>query len=362
MVVLLESGTGKLSLEKDQGGYGTQTYVFATPNLADGALHHMAYNEFENLLYIDGTSYSLSAFNGTDQRMLTVGSYAGARLWDGTISQVAVYCRSITVAELAGHYATGTTAYVGETANVRMSRLASYVGLTVTTQGSAFDPMASQALLGKSALDHMREIETTESGKLLSSRAAASLVFQSRDLRYNPTPALSLAYADLETQNVKLADDDQKMINTVEATRVGGATQRIINQSAIDTYGPGYKRQLELFKTSDNSVADAANWLVSRYADPPPEIRQVPVEAYSMPLATYRALLNADVSTVLQLTGLPDQAPATTSTVVIEGYTETIGLRQHHLDFHTSRAQTDSVWVLDDPVYSVLGSTTRLAY
>lgn len=361
LVILLESGTGKLTLEKDQGGYGTQTYVFATPNLADGALHHVVHSEVENLIYVDGVSYSLTAFQGIDLRMLTVGGYQNARLWSGTISQLAVYLRGITAAELAGHYATGTTEYVGETADVRMTRLASYVGLAVTTQGTAFDAMASQAALGRAALDHMREIETTESGKLLASRSAAGLVFQSRNLRYNPVPVLSLAYADLDTDGVEYAHDDQKQVNDVEATRSGGATQRVTNQASIDTYGP-YKQPLELFKTNDNSVLDAANWLVSRYADPPPEIRQVPVDAFTLPLASYRTLLNADVSTTLALTDLPDQAPSTTATVVIDGYAETIGLSKHHLDFYTSRAQTDSVWILDDPVFSVLDSTTRLAY
>jgi hypothetical protein len=361
VVVLLESGTGKLALEKDQGGNGTQSYVFPTPNLADGKLHHLVYNEFSNDLVIDGTTYNLFAYNGTDMRMLTVGGYAGSRLWSGTISHVAVYCRSITATELAGHYTTGTTAHVGESASARMARIASYVGLSVTAQGATFDPMASQAQLGQSALTHMREIETTESGKLLASRASVGLIFQSRGLRYNPTPAVTLAFADLETDDLDLLDDDQKMVNTVVASRPEGATQRIVNQAAVDTYGPK-PRNLTLLKTSDNSVADASNWLISRYADPPPEIRQVPVQAYSLPLATYRALLDADVSTVLGLTSLPEQAPAPTATLVVEGYSERISAGQHLLDFHTSRAQTDSVWFLDDPTYSVLGSTTRLAY
>ncbi|MEV5979119.1 DUF6415 family natural product biosynthesis protein [Streptomyces sp. NPDC052114] len=119
---------------------------------------------------------------------------------------------------------------------------------------------------------------------------------------------------------------------------------------------------LDLLKSSDLKVLDAANWVVSRYADSPTETRQAPVDAYTLPLVTYRALLAADVSTVLELTGLPDEAPAPTATVTVEGYSETITRNRHLLNFHTARAQTDTVWVLDDPTYSVLGSTTRLAY
>ncbi|MFD0436999.1 hypothetical protein [Streptomyces chartreusis] len=362
MVISLNSATGSLQVQSQSPGSALVATVWGTPDLADGQLHHLVYNEFTGEVAVDGVTYSASNFSPNDQRLLYVGGFQNARLWNGTISHVALYVRSVTTADLTPHYTTGTTGHAGESASTRMSRLASYVGLAVTTQGSAFDAVASQAELGRSALEHMRDIARTESGKLFTNRSSGiPLVFQSRDLRYNPVPALTLDYADLETDDFEYAYDDQKVVNAVTASRPGGATQRVISQASIDAYGEK-PQDLALLKNTDNSAADAANWLISRYADPPPEARQVPVEAYSMPVATYRALLNADVSTVLGLTALPDQAPGSTATAVIEGYAEKIGLRQHNLDFHTSRADTDTVWVLDDSTYSVLDSTTRLAY
>ncbi|HVK45078.1 MAG TPA: hypothetical protein VM429_09270, partial [Micropruina sp.] len=109
-------------------------------------------------------------------------------------------------------------------------------------------------------------------------------------------------------------------------------------------------------------VIDAGTWLVIRYADPQPELRQLPVETASLSTTTYRALLDADISTVITVTGMPAEAPSPTVTAIVEGYTERITEAQHFLDFHTSRADLGAVWVLNDPVYSVLGSTTRLAY
>ena len=107
-------------------------------------------------------------------------------------------------------------------------------------------------------------------------------------------------------------------------------------------------------------MLDAANWLVSRYADPPPEVREVPIEAYTMP--NYSDILDGDISEYFSVTGMPAEAPATDMRLTIEGYTETIKSRSHLIKFRTSRSATDSVWVLDDAVYSVLGTTTRLAY
>lgn len=361
LIISLESGTGKVKLEYTQDALPIQSVVATTPNLADGNLHHLHFHELNDELYVDGILYNAITTSSADLRMLSIGGYANGRLWAGTISHVAVYLKSITSAEITPHYTTGSTQHIGESAAVRLARIASYVPVPVTAQGSIFDGMAAQSTLGNSPLAHLKEIEATESGKLLADRASAGLIYQARDVRYNQISAMSLAFADLETDELELADDDQKMVNTVTGSRPGGATQRVVDQVARDTYGP-YERPLDLLKSSDLKVLDAMNWTVSRYADPPTEIRQVPVDGYTMPLLVYRALLAADVSTVLDLTGLPDQAPAPTATVTVEGYTETITRNRHLLDFHTARAQTDTVWVLDDPVYSVLGSTTRLAY
>ncbi|WP_371528371.1 carbohydrate binding domain-containing protein [Streptomyces sp. NBC_01283] len=361
LIISLESGTGKAKIEHMADGIASPAIVIATPNLADGQLHHIHYHELNQQLYVDGVLYSAVTSTAVDLRLLYVGGYAGTRLWSGTISHLAVYLRAITSAEIIPHYTTGSTQHIGESAAVRLARIASYVPVPVTTQGSIFDGMAAQSALGNSPLSHLKEIETTESGKLLADRGTAGLIYQARDVRYNQVSAVSLAFADLETTDLEVADDDQKMVNTITASRPGGATQRVVDQAARDTYGP-YEKPLDLLKSSDLKVLDAANWLISRYADPPTEIRQVPVDGYTLPLATYRALLAADVSTALTLTGLPEQAPAPTASLTAEGYTETITRGRHLLDFHTSRAQTDTVWVLDDPVYSVLGSTTRLAY
>lgn len=332
-------------------------------DLADGQVHQVVYDERNAKVYVDdGSGFNVSVSTMFRLQDLWVGGYRGAQLWDGTIAHLALYApESAAPGWYTDHYVAGTTAFVGEAADVRAARIADYAGLALTGQGSTFDGMASQGHLGKTALQHLRDIEVTESGRLIADRAGPGLVLQSRDLRFNPTPVTTLEYADLETDDVELTDDDQKLTNIVGADRPGGATIRVLDQPSIDAYGPK-KKQLTLYKDTDLAVADTANWIVQRYADPPPEIRQVPVEAYTMPLAVYRALLDADVSTALALTGLPAQAPEDSATVTVEGYSETIGYNSHRLDFHTSRTTTDSVWILDDPVYSQLGITTRLAY
>ncbi|MCX4576522.1 LamG domain-containing protein [Streptomyces sp. NBC_01571] len=365
--VLSLSASGALQIEWTNLGVTSLTVetVDGTSGLADGAWHHVIYDQNAGAVWVDGTlrDSALAVTYGFDQRILHVGGYRNTRLWAGSVAHVALYGVSVsTGASLTPHYTAGTTAFAGEDADVRIQRLARYAGIpSVTIAGTTHDPIASQGEGGSQVVARMREVESTESGHLFAARDFYGLEYQSRDVRYNPIPAaesFTIDYADLEP-GTSLADDDQKLVNSVEAARPGGATQRVSAPQSVFAFG-AYPQTLNILKTSDNSVLDAAYWLVSRYANPGPELREAVIEAYTMP--GYLAILDADISSYFTVYNLPSQAPASSLRVTVEGYTETLKERSHIIQFHTSASVNDSVWVLDDSVYSVLGSTTRLAY
>ncbi|MFB7219335.1 hypothetical protein [Streptomyces sp. NPDC056227] len=360
------NGSGALQAEAMTDGNTWVTATVASGNLADGKLHHFAYDESSNNVYVDGVLKTSGFVNWmVGLRNLTVGAYAGGRLWSGTIGHIMLTATQYTGigSQMAIHYQAGTTAFAGERADVRMTRLAKYAGVnSVTIFGTTHDPVAGQGEGGSGVVARMREVEATESGRLYAERDYYGLAYQSRDQRYNPDPAsevFTIAYADLNTLGVQLADDDQKLCNQVEASRPGGATQKVTAASSVLAFGL-YGQQLSILKTSDNSLVDAASWIVSRYANPDPELREVPIEAYTMP--NYLSILDAEISSFFSVTGLPAQAPAASMRVTVEGYTETIKENSHTIQFRTSASARDSVWVLGDATYGRLDSTTRLAY
>lgn len=366
-VVLALSAAGELTIEDTDGG-GSLIVHNTGVVLTDGNWHHILYDTYgAKQVWIDGSSgpLLLAPPDMSALRTLHVGGYRNGRLFNGQIAHVAVTFSSGDVGSAlsSAHYSAGVNGFAGETADARIERLARYAGLSsVTIWGSTHDDIASQGPAGTTVVARMREVESTESARLYAERDWYGLAYQSRDVRYNPDPAsevFTIAYADLETSRVSLADDDQKMVNEVEAARPGGATQRVTAPSSVLAFG-SYPQQLTILKTSDNSVLDAAYWLVSRYANPGPELREVPIEAHTM--TSYLDILDADISSYFSVTSLPSQAPAASLRVTVEGYTETIKYNSHLIQFHTSTTITDSVWVLDDPTYSVLDSTTRLAY
>ncbi|MDV7220619.1 LamG-like jellyroll fold domain-containing protein [Streptomyces prunicolor] len=363
------SASGALQIEWTASGSSTLTVttVDGTSGLADGKWHHFQWTQsLSGSVSVDGVGVdaSVPVTDGFDQRFLHIGGYRGTRLWSGSLAHVALYARPSIGSVLTTHYASGMTGNAGEDADTRIARFCEYVGLVdLIVQGSTFDPIASQGPGGTGAVARMREVESTESAKLFAARDQYLMTFQSRDLRYNPSPAgesFTIAYADLETKSVGLADDDQKLTNSLEASRPGGATQKVTAPASILAFGVYDPGALSILKTSDNSVLDAAYWRVSRYANPGPELREVPIEAYTM--SNYLAILAADISSYFSVTSMPSQAPFSSVRVTVEGYTETIKERSHLIQFHTSTTNGDSVWVLDDTTYSVLDSTTRLAY
>jgi hypothetical protein len=365
LVLSLASATGFLTVTSKQSGGTAVTTTAGTANLADGRLHHVIYDAEVQELYVDGVS--IGAFAGIlavqDLSTLTVGAnQVGGSLWSGSISAVAVYFdTSMSASSLADHYTCGTTGYAGETADERAFRLTAYIGLNFGDSGTFTTGIAEQAALGRTCLEHLRDVEATESGKLYASRGAPQIQLQARSVRYNPSSALSIVYADFEPGDFELAYDTQKVANVLTLSRPGGATQRMVHAASKAARGP-IGRAVDTLCTSDLVVTDLGNWLLYRYAVPVPELRGVTIEAFTMGLATYRTLMAADISTVFTVTSMPAQAPTSSMSATVEGYREDIRHNQHSLQFLTSRTVTSTVWVLDDPLYSVLDSTTRLAY
>lgn len=364
-LVFALNASGVLTVESTETGDALSVVTTGSGVLTNGAWHHVIHDNSDKSIWIDGFQVggALAIPTMINHRILHVGGYRGGRLFAGQIAHVAIHHGTGPAAAIyAEHWTAGTTAFGGEPADERIERLARYAGVaSVTVFGTTHDAIASQGEGGTGALARMREVETTESARLYAERDYFGLAYQSRDVRYNPDPSgevFVIDHADLDTNDLELTDDDQKLINSVEASSPGGATQRVTAPESILAFGE-YPQQLTLLKVTDLAVLDAAYWTISRYADPLPELREVPIQAYTLDF--YEDVLDADISSYFTVFNLPAQM-APESRVTVEGYTEKIGEQSHLITFRTSAAARDSVWVLEDPVYSALEQTTRLAY
>ncbi|MGO1049778.1 carbohydrate binding domain-containing protein [Crossiella sp. CA198] len=361
----LESGTGKLKIVFRQQ-LASATVVWNTGNLADGSVHHVVYEESGSggRVWVDGVDKGLDAavLLLANLRRLEIGGTDGVTLWSGGgISHVAIYATGggLGGTRIGTHNTAGANGFAGEGGNARAPRLAAYAGaISVATQGSTWTQLASQGAGGKTVLAMMQEAAATESAQVFAARSNG-ITYQSRDVRYNRAASVTLAAVDLEA-DIAWADDDQFLFNVVNGSRPNGPAIRVRDTASITANGT-YESDLNLLHYNDSNLLDAVNWRLNRHADPAPRLNRLPIEGARLPTATYRALLEVTISDVIAVTGLQSQAPASSATVTVEGYTELIKPGQHFWSFDTSPSVVDQVWVLDSSTYSVLGTSTRLA-
>ena len=93
---------------------------------------------------------------------------------------------------------------------------------------------------------------------------------------------------------------------------------------------------------TDNDAADLAAWIIARSADPDPRLSEFTVDVLTQP-ALAASVMALEISSMVQVTGLPASAPWTSTTVFVEGYTETVSATGWSITFTCSPATTSRV-------------------
>lgn len=385
----LQTGTGEVSLMNISAtgklhaaaapNLGANTYdLTSAATVADGNTHHALIREtisggnLTATLFLDGVSVATStvaytAFGSRDRLAVGGAPSGGFGMFGGTISHVAIRSGTteLTADRVLQHANSGLTGFSGERSDQRIARLARYAGVPsaeVTVETGQSTSIVNQVTNGLTPLALMRDVVRTEAGVLFDTKDGV-LRFRPRSYRYNAESSLTLAAAgDGELQaNLEPRLDDQGLVNDVTASREGGVSVRAVDTASIADYGI-YRDEVRMLTTSDNEVTDAANWKL--YTSSTPQVA-VPVAEADLTLATplQRAtILTADIGSRITLGDLPSQAPATTMDFFVEGTTDRITAERYLVAFNLSSAALSGVWQLDSAVYSVLNTSTRLAY
>lgn len=346
--------------------------------LTTGATHHavlkasLSGSNLTLTLIADGVSSSASpaAFGSTtfgEFRKLWVGGDVENGVFNGTVAHAAVYAQASTVladACFVEHYHAGADGFTADGSGARIQRYARLAGIPsaeISAAPGLAIGIAHKDTTGVDPLVAMEAVRLTEDGVLFDA-GSGTLTFQGRDNRYNTTSAFTLDAGTSEVQQgftPKL--DDQQVSNDVTASRPGGIEVRSINQASIDAIGY-YRDSIEVLTTSDAEVQSRADWEVNRRGTPRVTVPEVKVHLNECSSSLITSLLAADIGTRFTTSGLPSQAPASSMDFFIEGITEDIGPEDYWISFNTSRPELSNVWRLDSSTYSVLDSTTVLAY
>lgn len=356
------------------------TYTLTSAaTVSDGLTHHAALRErYDGTntvahLFLDGVSVANTTIAGdwrnTVYRVIGGGGALSANsCYAGTLAHVALTWSSAAISDtrIQQHSLAGSTGFSGEASGARISRLATYAG--VATADTDLDTgqstsIANQETSGQTPLSLMEDVVTTEGGLLFDARDGA-LTFHDRAHRYNAASVLALSAATGAgeiTKDLEPKLDDQNLVNDVTASRDAGVTVRAVDTASVSEYGT-YRADVQLLTTSDSEVTDAANWKVNIGSTPRVRIPTVTVGIRRLSTSQATAVLAREISDRITLSNLPPQAPASSAGFFIEGYSETVTDLAYAITFNVSTAELSGVWQLDSSTYSVLNTTTRLAY
>lgn len=374
------TAAGKLQVASIDVVGGTLYTTTSAATVADGQTHQVvvrhsfnAVSGIDATVYLDGLGIFTTTFSASWNQFIQrvfVGGRGDGRCFSGTIAHVVVYGGVFfgfaggtpAGARAAIIWSAATTGFAGERSDQRIARLLSYAaqGTIVTSLETGLSTSIQyQDTTNNDVLSLINDVVNTENGLFFIS-GGGTCVFQARSHRYNQTTRATFN-ANEYGRALQPRQDGFGLLNDLTVSRTNGITTHIINSDSVTQYDT-YSDQQNLITTSDNEVVDRANWLVNIYGTPRTRYSVVPIDVLTQQSAVAPEVLSIELSDQIVLAGLPPSAPASSTTLNVEGWTETLALDVWEVDYNASPSTQSAVWVLDSSQYSQLDQTTTLAY
>jgi len=243
-------------------------------------------------------------------------AYRTPRLTQGTFSHVALFDTPLGDDDMADIYAAGTTAFAGEAVTDRLYRMMDWNNLGGTefdTSDTVVDRhMPDETLL----LDSMRLVVATDGGTLYidgdDDIAFKSVVTKETEA----VPTLTINAGDLATPPAA-TKNDQLLVNDITVNRLGsGSSQRLVDQASVTANGPHVKT-VDTLAVTDEDARSICGYFVAFFSEPMTRFDTIAIEG--LLLSDWTGLLSLDMWKIVEITGLPPGAPASTLDSFVEG-------------------------------------------
>lgn len=325
-VVGFDFPTGTTSTLNSKVGIGTPG---VTLNPFDGNWHNVFVSMAQSganvnwALYCDGTLADSATITGLTLAAIPAITYGNAPVPGGTTGTASFSALTIWSDSTATNTHAAGTAYAGELASARVTRLCGEEGVPATVTGTSTVTMGAQT--AKTFVDLLRECEAVDQG-VIRDGLTAGITYLAGPSRYNATVGLAL---DTARRHVKLPfgpiDDDARTRNDITASRPNGSTARVVNSDPNDplsTVRAGvYSDQVTVNVETDGQLADQAGWRVHGGTLPEMRVPTLPIMPTDTP-ELITSWLACDIGTRYTMTNPPAQFPADLDQV-LEAYRET---------------------------------------
>lgn len=181
-----------------------------------------------------------------------------------------------------------------------------------------------------------------------------------------PRPAgwVSGTVNELPYTDVKFRMGDRDIRNSVRMTRSGGTEQAVEDADSQALYDIMDYSESGLLLETDGEALSRANWFLGRYKEPLMRVDQLVTNGELDPTNLWPHLLQRDLDDLVRVCrrALFAGGGAITADNRIEFVQHVIAREKWETMYKLSPENLNNYWILGDPIYGVLGLTTRLAY
>lgn len=310
---------------------GTGVPVTSVGPVVNDGLQHNAWMTFDGVngqAYVDGIEVAtwpsaaapsfLAGIGGVSQAVTDPLALFGYTSFDGTLGHVVTLDTTLSAGEIADIYAASRGDFQ-ETTDARLSRIASYAGLTPTFADPSGQEMGAQATSGQSLFQAMQDVAQAEAGVLFVN-GDGDLVMQGRGYRAMKTTA-DLTLGEQEAaSDTTVTWDTQQLVNQVTVTRTGGAEQVVSDGTPTALY----PASLEVNVTRDEDALAQGQWLLNKHQTTAPRLASATFDLLASPDA--EDLLALEIGDRLSLSDMPSQLWADAGDYTVEGWSKTTSL------------------------------------
>ncbi|MFC8267821.1 hypothetical protein ACFUIZ_19120 [Streptomyces cinereoruber] len=302
-----------------------------------------------------GASSVTQNIPGTVGAVTGIDTVFGGGLPDIRIGHLTVWSSPVITAA----YALADKGFADETALRRLRRLSAEESQTARVGFSAYVPDTS-ARMGpqrpETLMALLQQCADSDLGILTEEREAPTLVYRPGAARYNQPPKLVLDYAAGDVAPpLEPVDDDQATRNDRTVNRVGGSSARAVQETGpmsiqAPPNGVGqYDDSIDLSLATDDQLQQIAHWLLHLGTWDESRVPNVRLRLHKR-TGLIPAFLDLELGDRIQIINTPPWIPPGPVDLIVQGITETLGVRTWDVALTCVPAGPWRVGVLDDPV------------
>lgn len=238
----------------------------------------------------------------------------------------------------------------------------------VVTSAAGFDldpGPASPVGMGNQTIDTfsslLQQVPDTTAGLMFEPRDQVGIAVRTRASLFNQAARLTLDHSQHQLSGtLNPVDDDQQVRNDIIVSRINGSSATAVQTSgalSVQTPPAGvgdYQTQYQLSLASDGLLADAAGWRLHLGTVNEPRYPSISLNLRHPTFTANTALMNAaltlDIGDRIVIVNPPPELPPDPISLIVQGYTETLGIYEHDMVINCSPESPYEVAILEDPV------------